>query len=101
MSIPKGVADNMPVTFSNIKNLGLSLLNKKSKDSKRKFNSLKDLDEIAIGSGIGLRYNIGYFILRLDMGLKTYNPVLESNERWLTDFNLKKAVFNIGLNYPF
>ena len=72
-----------------------------TKDSKRKFNSLKDLDEIAIGSGIGLRYNIGYFILRLDMGLKTYNPVLESNERWLTDFNLKKAVFNIGLNYPF
>jgi outer membrane protein assembly factor BamA len=72
-----------------------------TKDSKRTFSSLRDLDEIAIGSGIGLRYNIGYFILRLDMGLKTYNPVLETNKRWLTDFNLKKAVFNIGLNYPF
>ena len=72
-----------------------------TKDSKRTFNSLRDLDEIAIGSGIGLRYNIGYFVLRLDMGLKTYNPVLETNKRWLTDFNLKKAVFNIGLNYPF
>ena len=72
-----------------------------TKDSKRTFSSLRDLDEIAIGSGIGLRYNIGYFVLRLDMGLKTYNPVLETNKRWLTDFNLKKAVFNIGLNYPF
>jgi hypothetical protein len=35
------------------------------------------------------------------MGLKTYNPVLETKDRWLTDFNFKKAVFNIGLNYPF
>ena len=70
-------------------------------DSKRNFNSIKDLNEIAIGSGLGLRYNLGYFVIRLDMGLKTYNPALEKSKRWLTDFNLKKAVFNIGLNYPF
>ena len=70
-------------------------------DPKRTFDGLNDLNEIAIGSGIGLRYNLGYFILRLDMGLKTYNPALDLNKRWLTDFNLKKAVFNIGLNYPF
>ena len=70
-------------------------------DPKRTFDGLKDLNEIAIGSGIGLRYNLGYFVLRLDMGLKTYNPALDLNKRWLTDFNLKKAVFNIGLNYPF
>jgi len=70
-------------------------------DSKRSFTNFRDLDEIAIGSGFGLRYNLGYFIIRLDMGLKTYNPALEKSERWFTDFNLKKAVFNIGLNYPF
>jgi outer membrane protein assembly factor BamA len=70
-------------------------------DPKRTFNGLKDLNEIAIGSGIGLRYNLGYFVLRLDMGLKAYNPALDLDKRWLTDFNLKKAVFNIGLNYPF
>ena len=61
----------------------------------------KDLNELAIGSGFGMRYNLGYFILRLDAGFKTYNPVLENKDRWFTDFNLKKAVFNIGLNYPF
>ena len=70
-------------------------------DSKRSFTNFRDLDEIAIGSGFGLRYNLSYFIIRLDMGLKTYNPALEKSERWFTDFNLKKAVFNIGLNYPF
>jgi len=35
------------------------------------------------------------------MGLKTYNPALDKDKRWFTDFKLKKAVFNIGLNYPF
>ncbi len=70
-------------------------------DPKRTFDGFKDLNEIAIGSGIGFRYNLGYFVLRLDMGLKTYNPVLEKENRWFTDFKLKKAVFNIGLNYPF
>ncbi|MBC8305456.1 MAG: BamA/TamA family outer membrane protein, partial [Pelagibacterales bacterium] len=70
-------------------------------DSKRTFDGFKDFNEIAIGTGIGMRYNLGYFVLRLDMGLKAYNPALDLKERWLTDFQLKKAVFNIGLNYPF
>ncbi|MBL6648647.1 MAG: BamA/TamA family outer membrane protein [Flavobacteriaceae bacterium] len=72
-----------------------------SNDSKRSFDGFKDLSEIAIGSGFGFRYNLGYFVLRLDTGFKTYNPVLEKKKRWLTDFNFKKAVYNIGLNYPF
>ena len=72
-----------------------------TKDDKRTFNNLNDLNEIAIGSGFGLRYNLGYFVLRLDTGFKTYNPVLENKERWFSDFNFKNAVFNIGLNYPF
>ena len=72
-----------------------------TEDSKRTFNGFDDLSEIAIGSGIGFRYNLGYFVLRLDTGFKTYNPVLEKKDRWLTDFSFKKAVFNIGLNYPF
>jgi len=70
-------------------------------DSSRKFNGFKDLSELAIGSGFGLRYDSGLFVFRLDMGLKTYNPALEKNRRWFKDFSLKKGVFNIGLNYPF
>ena len=72
-----------------------------TEEESRSFNGFKDLDELAIGSGIGLRYDSGLFIFRLDMGLKTYNPALIKNDRWFNDFSLKKAVFNIGLNYPF
>ena len=70
-------------------------------DKERTFESFKDLNEIAIGSGFGLRYDSSLFIFRLDMGLKTYNPAAVKNRRWFKDFTLKKAVFNIGLNYPF
>ena len=72
-----------------------------TEDESRTFNNLKDLNELAIGSGFGLRYDSGLFVFRLDMGLKTYNPARNKDERWFKDFNLKKSVFNIGLNYPF
>ena len=72
-----------------------------TQDPRRTFDGFNDLNELAIGSGFGIRYNLGYFVLRLDMGLKAYNPVLDSSDRWMTDFKLNKAVFNIGLNYPF
>ena len=72
-----------------------------TEDDRRTFNNLKDLNELAIGSGFGLRYDSGLFVFRLDMGLKTYNPARNKDERWFKDFSLKKSVFNIGLNYPF
>lgn len=72
-----------------------------TEEESRSFNGFKDLNELAIGSGIGVRYDSGLFIFRLDMGLKTYNPALIKKDRWFNDFSLKKAVFNIGLNYPF
>ena len=72
-----------------------------TEEESRSFNGFKDLNELAIGSGIGVRYDSGLFIFRLDMGLKTYNPGLIKKDRWFNDFSLKKAVFNIGLNYPF
>tara|TARA_B100000963_G_scaffold143275_1_gene124795 strand:- start:87303 stop:89837 length:2535 start_codon:yes stop_codon:yes gene_type:complete len=70
-------------------------------DEKMKFNGLKDLNEIAIGSGFGIRYDFNFFIFRLDTGFKTYDPSLEVSDRWFKNTSLRKAVFNIGINYPF
>jgi len=66
-----------------------------------RFDGLDDLSEIAIGSGIGLRYDFDFFVFRFDTGFKTYNPALPIGERWWGEYNLKSAVFNIGINYPF
>ena len=70
-------------------------------DPKASFDNLSDLSEIAIGSGIGIRYDFDFFVFRFDTGFKTFNPSLEKNKRWLSEFSLKQAVFNIGINYPF
>ena len=70
-------------------------------DEKMIFSSLSDLSELAIGTGIGLRYDFNFFVLRLDTAFKTYNPSKLKSERWFSDLSLNKAVFNIGINYPF
>ena len=70
-------------------------------DENSRFNSFKDLREIAIGSGFGLRYDFDFFVFRFDTGFKTYNPSLENKDRWWSEYALNRAVFNIGINYPF
>lgn len=62
------------------------------------FNSIKD---IAIGSGFGIRYDLSFILLRLDLGFKTYEPYLENNNKWFTNYNFGKTVYNFGISYPF
>ena len=71
------------------------------KDEKSRFSSLRDLSETAIASGFGLRYDFGFFVMRFDIGFKTYNPALTEGSRWFKEYNFSKAVYNIGINYPF
>lgn len=70
-------------------------------DPASKWEGLQDLDEIAIGSGFGLRYDFDFFVFRFDTAFKTYNPVLPENQRWWTEYGINNAVFNVGINYPF
>jgi outer membrane protein assembly factor BamA len=70
-------------------------------DPDYRFDGFKDLSEIAIGTGFGLRYDFDFFVFRLDTGFKTYNPSLPQSSRWQGDYAISNAVFNIGINYPF
>ena len=69
-------------------------------DEDTKFNGLSSLKEIAIGSGLGIRYDLSFFVLRLDAGFKTYEPYLK-DRKWFKNYNFASAVYNIGINYPF
>lgn len=70
-------------------------------DEKSTFENFNDLQNIAIGSGFGLRYDIGFFVLRGDLGFKTYNPARPEGSRWFKEYNFSNTVVNIGINYPF
>ncbi|WP_081211899.1 translocation and assembly module lipoprotein TamL [Salegentibacter sediminis] len=65
------------------------------------FTSFSDLKNIAVGSGFGLRYDFNFFVLRFDIGFKTYDPAREEGNRWFKDYNFNHAVYNVGINYPF
>ena len=65
------------------------------------FIGLKSLENIAVGSGFGFRYDFNFFVVRFDLGFKTYNPANQENEKWLKEMRFDKSVINIGINYPF
>ena len=70
-------------------------------DPEATFEGFSSLKDIAIGTGFGIRYDFGFAVARLDIGFKTYNPSLENDNRWFTNYNFGSAVYNIGINYPF
>ncbi|WP_235982441.1 translocation and assembly module lipoprotein TamL [Gelidibacter maritimus] len=70
-------------------------------DPEQTFDNFSSLKDIAVGSGFGLRYDFSFFVLRLDVGFKTYDPSYNKGSRWFKDYNFANAVYNIGINYPF
>lgn len=65
------------------------------------FNGINSLQTIAVGSGVGIRYDQGLFVVRFDLAFKTYNPSQLEERKWFREVNLSKSVLNIGINYPF
>ncbi len=65
------------------------------------FDGASSLSDIAVGSGFGVRYDFSFFVVRLDLAFKTYNPSDEIGQRWFRDYNFANSVLNIGINYPF
>lgn len=65
------------------------------------FTGLRSLEELALGSGFGVRWDFDFFVARFDIGFKTYNPALSEGNRWFREYNFANAVLNIGINYPF
>lgn len=58
--------------------------------------------EIAMGYGAGLRLDFQYFLLRLDLGVKAYNPAY-NQERWPLIHPRwgRDTTFHFSVGYPF
>ncbi len=59
--------------------------------------------QIAMSYGFGLRFNLNYFVLRMDLGHQLYNPAFRGNEAWIplfTHFAQRSALF-FAIGYPF
>ena len=57
--------------------------------------------QLAFNTGIGIRLDIDFAILRLDWGIQLHNPNNPAGERWIHDFKWKNTSLNFGVGFPF
>ncbi len=58
--------------------------------------------QIAVSGGIGLRLDLDFFIVRLDVGIPISNPALPKESRWIfqnRDEYHKEGLLTFGVNY--
>ena len=73
------------------------------------WSSLSPLEEpwintLAADWGLGIRLNLDFILLRLDWGIKMYEPSRTAGERWLTPaewVGRNGSAFHFGVGYPF
>jgi outer membrane protein assembly factor BamA len=63
-----------------------------------------------VGTGFGLRFDFTFLVLRLDAGIKAYDPARPVGDRFVLDrfkffrpfgTNREPVIYNIGIGYPF
>ena len=67
------------------------------------------LKELAVGAGAGLRFDISFLVLRLDVAIPLRKPYLPEGDRWVInqinfsnkEWRRENIVLNIGIGYPF
>jgi outer membrane protein assembly factor BamA len=81
-----------------------------SKDLQRpgaKFSLSDFYRQIAIGAGVGARFDFTFLLLRLDAGIKIYNPSLPPGQRFITQLDKNRIqgvdtiILNLAIGYPF
>lgn len=71
-------------------------------DGQFKFSEF--LSQLAVGYGLGFRFNFDYFILRFDMGMKAVNPAYESRNEHYPIIHPKLSrdfAFHFAVGLPF
>jgi hypothetical protein len=56
--------------------------------------------EIALAYGMGIRMDFNFFLFRIDMGVKLYDPAAVSTPKWILP-SFKDVALHIAIGYPF
>jgi len=59
------------------------------------------MNQIAIAYGVGLRFDFSFFIARVDLGMKLYNPVLTRTQKWRISPGWDDMALHFAIGYPF
>ncbi|MGN0216474.1 MAG: BamA/TamA family outer membrane protein [Prevotella sp.] len=67
-----------------------------------KFKFANMFDELAVGTGIGLRYDLDYFVIRVDWGIGLHAPYNTGKKGFYNMPNFKDSqTLHIAVGYPF
>jgi outer membrane protein assembly factor BamA len=67
------------------------------------FKSDTFISQLAIGTGLGLRFDLGFFVLRTDLGLPLRTPYYNNGSQRVGGLRdmIKSSVFHLAIGYPF
>lgn len=57
--------------------------------------------QLGLNTGLGLRIDATFVILRIDWGLQLHNPGWAEGQRWIHNFKWENMAINFGVGYPF
>jgi outer membrane protein assembly factor BamA len=58
-------------------------------------------DQLALNTGIGARMDFGFFLFRIDWGLRLHVPNKPSGQKWIRKLTLRQSAFSFSVGYPF
>jgi outer membrane protein insertion porin family len=93
--------------FVDAGNVWLQASNPVSLGNPFRFNSF--MNEVAVGSGFGLRLDVSFFVLRFDLAAPLRKPWLPATDRWVinemnpfnADWRKENLMLNMAIGYPF
>jgi outer membrane protein assembly factor BamA len=65
------------------------------------FHFNKFYKQLGFNTGLGLRIDATFVILRIDLGMQLHNPGRPEGERWIHNFKWDNMALNFGVGYPF
>ena len=71
------------------------------------FNFPNMFSDMALNTGLGMRFDFQFFMLRLDWGIRLKDPTLSESEKWVINQKIDgpwinaNSVLNLGIGYPF
>jgi len=63
------------------------------------FNSF--YNQLAVGTGVGLRFDFNFFVLRTDVGIPLRTPYVQDDSNWISGKPFSKSMFYFAIGYPF
>ncbi len=57
--------------------------------------------QLGFNTGVGIRVDLRFVVLRLDWGIQLHSPNRPTGERWIYDFKWRNTALNFGVGYPF